>query len=87
MVPCRLFTLVPAQACTGVSCTICLQAFNDYALRMFSCPHMFHAACIDTWLNRKNTCPNCRTECEDTVLDEPLYKRRFRLFKSKKGIS
>jgi len=28
---------------------------------IFFLQHIFHKACIEPWLQRKNTCPICRT--------------------------
>lgn len=44
-------------------CLICL---DDYVpedeLRLLSCKHAFHKACVDQWLTvGKNNCPACRT--------------------------
>ena len=44
------------------ACTICLdqcQKFEEVR-EMFPCQHFFHVKCIDNWLTRSATCPNCR---------------------------
>ncbi|PKU76694.1 RING-H2 finger protein ATL8 [Dendrobium catenatum] len=43
-------------------CVICLSAFNDgeEVKKLPSCGHLFHAVCIDMWLNSHSSCPLCR---------------------------
>lgn len=42
-------------------CPIC---FEEYMLgeqiKTLPCKHYYHAVCIDRWLHKKQTCPNCR---------------------------
>ena len=41
-------------------CSICLvdMAEGD-AIRILTCAHHFHSSCVDEWLTRRMTCPNC----------------------------
>ncbi len=39
-------------------CSICLD-LNPYF--MTECGHYFHEHCIDQWLRKKNSCPNCNS--------------------------
>lgn len=43
-------------------CSICIEQVNDKELvkRLPKCGHMYHAGCIDTWLDKNNICPVCR---------------------------
>jgi len=43
-------------------CSICIEQVNDKELvkRLPKCGHMYHAECIDTWLDKNNICPVCR---------------------------
>jgi hypothetical protein len=41
-------------------CCICLNTPSDGQICQLHCSHVFHAGCIDTWLNDSNTCPTCR---------------------------
>ena len=44
-------------------CSICLEQFNkEESIKELACYHLFHPKCIDTWLERNNECPNCRSE-------------------------
>lgn len=44
------------------ACSVCLCSFapNEVLRVLPLCGHVFHAACVDTWLQRNATCPNCR---------------------------
>uniref|UniRef100_V5GWC6 E3 ubiquitin-protein ligase n=1 Tax=Anoplophora glabripennis TaxID=217634 RepID=V5GWC6_ANOGL len=42
-------------------CTICLSPLK-WDMKTLTCSHVFHSHCITMWLNKKNTCPLCRTE-------------------------
>ncbi|OEL24181.1 hypothetical protein BAE44_0014797 [Dichanthelium oligosanthes] len=43
-------------------CAICLAEFEvGQAVRVLpQCGHLFHAACVDTWLRGNSSCPSCR---------------------------
>ena len=41
-------------------CCVCLTTPSDGRICQLHCSHVFHAGCIDTWLNDSNTCPTCR---------------------------
>jgi hypothetical protein len=55
-------------------CCICLQQYKieENIVEMY-CNHLFHAECIEEWLNYNPTCPICRTdvinENNDVILD------------------
>uniref|UniRef100_A0A0A9BNE9 RING-type E3 ubiquitin transferase n=1 Tax=Arundo donax TaxID=35708 RepID=A0A0A9BNE9_ARUDO len=58
-----------ASASAGVAkkglpedCPICLEPFgDDDGVRVVpACGHLFHAPCIDRWLDVRNSCPVCR---------------------------
>lgn len=42
-------------------CPICLESYkiNDKVINL-ECRHSFHKKCIYIWLNKNNTCPQCR---------------------------
>uniref|UniRef100_A0A9L0IH29 E3 ubiquitin-protein ligase RNF43 n=1 Tax=Equus asinus TaxID=9793 RepID=A0A9L0IH29_EQUAS len=41
-------------------CAICLEEFSEgQELRVISCFHEFHRACVDPWLQQHRTCPLC----------------------------
>jgi hypothetical protein len=46
------------------TCTICLDECpgpNGRARVVAKCRHRFHAECLETWLKRRDQCPNCRS--------------------------
>lgn len=44
-------------------CLICLDDYQpEEDIRVMSCRHAFHQACVDEWLQTgRNNCPACRT--------------------------
>ena len=44
------------------TCAVCLGEFETGELvkTLPSCDHTFHALCIDAWLGKRASCPNCR---------------------------
>ncbi|XP_021756443.1 E3 ubiquitin-protein ligase ATL4-like [Chenopodium quinoa] len=70
-----LFTF-DALKSTG-DCAVCLSKFEEKdLLRLLPiCCHVFHADCIDTWLNSNQSCPLCRSPVflpESSSNDDPL---------------
>lgn len=45
-------------------CCICLSAFEpaDPVRVLPTCPHVFHAACLDNWFDVASTCPLCKAD-------------------------
>lgn len=50
----------------GEECPICLEIFGELDnTRLFctlKCGHSYHRKCINDWLSKDKTCPNCRIE-------------------------
>lgn len=46
----------------GIMCAVCQCDFEEgeYGLVFRHCKHAFHAKCLNTWLDRRHTCPCCR---------------------------
>lgn len=53
-------------------CPICLVDFRSgERIRVLpKCQHGFHVGCIDTWLSKHASCPTCRGDLMDTLLDD-----------------
>mmetsp|Transcript_36929 Transcript_36929/g.51521 ORF Transcript_36929/g.51521 Transcript_36929/m.51521 type:complete len:155 (-) Transcript_36929:112-576(-) len=60
---------LPVTVCTSqllsslsnnAECTICMEEYDEgVELRFLPCMHMYHRHCIDDWLERSATCPEC----------------------------
>uniref|UniRef100_A0ACD5Y6W0 Uncharacterized protein n=1 Tax=Avena sativa TaxID=4498 RepID=A0ACD5Y6W0_AVESA len=55
-------TTLTKETAEQTTCPICLHEFQagDSARRLPACRHVFHLACIDSWLLWKPQCPMCR---------------------------
>lgn len=43
------------------TCPICMEEYKEgECLKVLSCSHAYHGACIDTWFNTQPTCPICK---------------------------
>lgn len=44
-------------------CSICIEPYqNNKCVVTNECNHIFHVDCLNTWCNKKHTCPNCRKD-------------------------
>ena len=42
-------------------CSICLETIEEKdRYELLKCPHVYHKKCILKWLEKSNTCPECR---------------------------
>lgn len=57
----------------GEMCSICLSEFTlgEHA-RELPCHHVFHSACVDEWLQNKNSCPLCKQQVDSSVATPPI---------------
>ncbi|XBI01179.1 hypothetical protein VPH35_130010 [Triticum aestivum] len=48
----------------AATCSVCLGALQlgDTVRLLPTCPHVYHAECIDPWLGARSTCPICRSD-------------------------
>lgn len=60
-----------------IQCAVCLsectEGQNIITLR---CNHSFHVNCITSWLQRRNTCPICRTPISDSTNNPQMEQQR-----------
>ncbi|KMT01893.1 hypothetical protein BVRB_9g209190 [Beta vulgaris subsp. vulgaris] len=51
-------------------CAVCLSTLeeDELARRLPNCNHVFHMACIDTWLSGQITCPICRSDASPKLV-------------------
>ncbi|PKU60453.1 RING-H2 finger protein ATL70-like [Dendrobium catenatum] len=64
------------RAVVASCCPICFFDYeeqgDDNALRLLpECGHLFHAACVDPWLRRRQTCPLCRSLVGNEAMQTP----------------
>jgi hypothetical protein len=58
--------VLPIAPPPGADCTICTEKLDHDAVKLATCDHVFHCACLLEWVqgsgegNRR--CPNCRAE-------------------------
>ena len=50
----------------GFTCSVCLEEpqAGDKLIRM-NCSHVYHQSCLLPWLQKRNTCPNCRCKLDE----------------------
>lgn len=55
---------------TTEECPICLTVLLDDSTKVKTqCHHVFHNACLKTWLQTNTTCPLCRLTCRHLIQD------------------
>ena len=60
------------------SCSVCIDAFEcgETVLCLPECQHAFHEDCIEGWLARNTTCPNCRASLVSAEAGEDVEAGR-----------
>ncbi|XP_024514800.1 RING-H2 finger protein ATL29-like [Selaginella moellendorffii] len=60
----------------GPECTVCLLQFeeNEQVRLLPDCGHLFHADCIDMWLETHSTCPLCRRNLDQNAVSGHLQR-------------
>lgn len=66
----------PPATDESVKCVICLDTQNSKEIQPILCGHSFHRMCLETWLQRENRCPICRSPV-DPISAHYLLKFRF----------
>lgn len=57
-------------------CVVCHDGENDSPVVRLPCNHLYHKNCVEAWLDKKNSCPMCRTELPT---DCPFYNAVHKL--------
>lgn len=63
-------------------CSICLISMDENNSYKVSCNHIFHKACLGTWLENNSTCPCCRNEIPMDLNTFPDYINNKNPFQS-----
>ena len=53
------------QSCQTSTCSICLDDLdnnNNNMITTYECDHQFHRDCLNEWVRKSATCPNCRKQ-------------------------
>ena len=61
-----------------MTCVICLDDFYGDEQEALRCGHHFHTKCIQRWLSRNPSCPQCR-RYDDTYLQRRIYNADGRM--------
>jgi hypothetical protein len=61
-------------------CSICLAHYSspEILCRIPTCGHIFHVACLDSWLQQHRSCPLCKISVQSTIgvsLADPVTAR------------
>ena len=57
------FEFRPKNRSQKADCAVCLCRFEfDDLVKALSCGHLFHARCINSWMEQKLICPCCKTK-------------------------
>ena len=61
------------------ACIICMMEFEEgEELRLLYCRHFYHQGCVDQWLMRNATCPQCRASVDKEKGEQMVKERRER---------
>ncbi|ROT82551.1 putative E3 ubiquitin-protein ligase TTC3 [Penaeus vannamei] len=56
----EVLDLLGSDVDVDVTCSICLEPYDDFVSETLDCGHRFHHKCIRYWLKQQSNCPNCR---------------------------
>jgi E3 ubiquitin-protein ligase RNF38/44 len=60
---------LPGGGEDAATCSVCLGEFllGETVRLLRVCLHLYHAECIDPWLDAHSTCPICRSDTDPTT--------------------
>ena len=57
-------------------CSICIENIDlnkqNIKYIKFVCSHIYHTECVNPWVIKKNSCPNCRTIIKKDIKNEDI---------------
>jgi hypothetical protein len=56
-------------------CSICLDEFGEKNICITECGHKYHTSCLMTWLQKEETCPNCKNELITVENKKSFYEK------------
>mmetsp|Transcript_119311 Transcript_119311/g.283224 ORF Transcript_119311/g.283224 Transcript_119311/m.283224 type:complete len:151 (+) Transcript_119311:76-528(+) len=73
------------QRCCGEdACWLCVVCMGDLELgsrvRRLPCEHLFHSACVDSWLESHRECPVCRQQAVPEATEWQKFAARTMFF-------
>src|SRR5437868_2412199 len=78
-----IFTTLPEEIQVSDECPICCEKMEETAnLVITVCckKHLFHEACLTTWLKKNNSCPMCRYTPITDKTDHSLQSLKIAYF-------
>ncbi|KAJ0110972.1 hypothetical protein Patl1_00359 [Pistacia atlantica] len=68
-IPTMRFNHEAFNSVEDAQCSICLGEYQEKEILriMPKCGHNFHLSCIDIWLRKQSTCPECRLPLNDAL--------------------
>jgi len=62
------------ESCRSSGCVVCYGEYEDQQeVRELPCSHVYHAECVDSWLQSKSLCPTCQHD-----VSTPFVKNKER---------
>tara|TARA_B110000208_G_C11787590_1_gene436180 strand:+ start:1241 stop:1927 length:687 start_codon:yes stop_codon:yes gene_type:complete len=62
------------------TCAICLDTIKNKDKFTTSCNHSYHTLCIKKWAEKKNSCPLCRQDILDELIQKKLKYNSYLLY-------
>ena len=59
-----------------MDCPICLEPISRNK-KILKCNHAFHKSCVNTWLQRHDTCPMCR--CLINYIEGKIKRKKYKI--------
>lgn len=66
--------LMENSVCIEAECPICFEPAQEDLVKSNACKHVFHSNCLNGWMERSQSCPQCRVAIDglEAVVATPL---------------